>query len=120
MSQVTTTKTDLTRAQTRTRRALDAERRELAARVVASIERHGSGREPFDPLAYALTMREVDEIMAIWYGRWPGDETARFWRLILDQCRVARRLAFQRAVQDIRRRLRGDRALLRAIEAEAV
>lgn len=119
MSQITTTKTDLTRILARNRRALDAERRELAARVVASIERHGAGRERFDTMAYALVRRDLEPMLSEWYGAFPNDERARFMRLILAQTRAARALAFRRAVQDIRRRLRRERNLLAAIEAAA-
>lgn len=101
------------------RRAVDAERREFARRVVEAVKRHGAGRERFDALAYARTMRDIDPILTEWYGRWPGDEAARFSRLILAQCRAARGFAFQRARADVRRRLRREGAVVRMIEREA-
>lgn len=114
-----TPRADVALILSRNRRAMDAERQELAGRIVAVVKRHGAGRDTLDALAYQRTMRDVDPILAEWYGRWPNDEAARFWRLILEQCRAARGLAYQRAVADVRRRLRREPALLERIEGEA-
>ena len=113
-----TSRTDLPAILVHNRRRMDAERRELARRAVEIVERNGRG-EAFDMTAYALTMRELDRVFDEFYGAFPGDTRARFWALILEDARSARALAFQGAVQDVRRRLRREPVLLRAIR-EAV
>ena len=104
----------------RQRRRMDAERRQFAVAAVGAIKatQRGDGRV-FDTLAYALAMREIDVLMGEFYGQWPGDRRARFWRLILNECRAARGLAFQRAIQGVRRRLKAHPDLMRKIRAEA-
>lgn len=99
-----TTRTDLDVLLSRNRRRMDAERRKCAALVSEAVALRSRG-QAFDSLAYSLTMRDVDRIMGEFYGQFPGDQRSIFWRLILDDCRAARGLAFRRAVQDVRRRL---------------
>lgn len=114
-----TARDDLTRILARNRRAMDAERRELAAWVDAILAAETRGRDTFDALAYVRVQRALQPVFDAFYGRWPGDEQARFLRLMLAQTRAARGLALRRAVQDIRRRLRRETDVLAAIEAEA-
>jgi hypothetical protein len=100
-------------------RWIDAERRVFAREIVAAIQRATAGREQFDVMAYALSRREVDRVFDIWYGRYPGDVRARFPRLIVEQCRAVRGIAFQRSSTDVERRLKAHPDLMRAITAEA-
>ncbi|MBA3580734.1 MAG: hypothetical protein H0W42_12215 [Gemmatimonadaceae bacterium] len=102
----------------RNRRALDAERREFAAQAMAVVRRHAKG-ERFDAMAYARTMRDLGPILDEFYGAYQGDLSGRFGRLILNQCRAARGLAFGRAVRDVRQRLKREPVLARLIERES-
>lgn len=105
------------RMMARQRRAFDAEAVELRDRLVASIARHGKGRESFGPIERALVLRDLDRILDDYYGRYPGDEQGKLWRLILDQCRLARRgrfLASWLLARDILRQRAPD--VLRALQ----
>jgi hypothetical protein len=123
----------------RNQRAIDAERREFADRVSEVVAGHLGyrrqrtrlqrlgdwvmrrvfGRQPpaLDMLRYALIRRDLEPIFDEFYGQWPGDRRARFWRLIVTECRDVRAGRFAVAVRDVRRRLPAD--LRRAIETEA-
>lgn len=100
----------------RNQRRMNAERRAFAEAVVSAMEAPGRdpGR-PFDQLAYMQVSRALGPILDDYYGRWPGDRDARFWRLMVDDCRQARALAFQRSVQEVRQRLKGAPEVLTAI-----
>ncbi len=113
-----TTRDDFQAVLARNRRAMDAERREFAAQAMAAVKRNSSG-ETFDYVAYARTMRDLAPLFDAWYGRFPGDERARFWRLILADARQARALAFQRSVALVREKIQPARGLLAAIQREA-
>lgn len=103
----------------RQRRHMDAERREFARRAVAILRRNSAGEETFNAVAYTRTMRDLEPLLTEFYGAFPGDTRARFWRVILAESRAARLLAFQRSVALLRERVRGERGLFRAIEREA-
>lgn len=103
----------------RNRRRMDAERREFAARAVAILQAATHSDPVYTPTAHARTMVELEPLLSEFYGSFPGDERARFWRLMVTEGWAARGLAFQRAVQDVRRRLKGEPELLRAIRKEA-
>lgn len=110
---------DFRRLLARHRRRMDAERREFAERATEIVRRAASARETFDGFAYTLAMRDIDALLSEFYGAFPHDRRARFWWLILDECRAARVLAFGRGVQEVRRHLRGERDMLRRIEEVA-
>ena len=114
-----TSRTDFLAVLLRDRRSMDAERREFARRAESMVEASARGANRFDQTAYHLTMLEMERLFDEFYGRWPGDPNARFWTLILAECRAVRALAFRRAVQDVRRRLRAYPEILRAIREEA-
>ena len=103
----------------RNRWRMDAERRAFAQRAVDILERVTQGDQVLTYVAYARVMVELEPLLSEFYGSSPGDERARFWRLIVDECWAVRGLAFQRAVQDVRKRLKNEPTLLRAIREEA-
>jgi hypothetical protein len=104
----------------RNRRRMDAERRDLAQRVSAAIKASAASSDaPFDLVAYSRVRIALEPILDEFYGTSPNVVGGRFGRLILDQCRAARALAFQRSVQDVRKRLKRHPALLTAIRDEA-
>ena len=125
----------------RNERRMNAERREFADRVSAVIAGHigyrrqrsrlqrlgdwvmrrvfGHRLPALDTLSYALIRRDLEPIYDEFYGQWPGDRRARFWRLMLEQCRLAWAGRFQAERADVRRRLRAYPDLLRAIEDAA-
>lgn len=113
-------RSDFLRVLSRNRRAMDAERREFAERAVAILKRNMVRQERFTLVTYSLTMIELDPLLTEFYGAFPGDFRGQFGRLMLEECRAARGLAFQRAVQDVRRQLTGEPTTLNAIEREAV
>jgi hypothetical protein len=98
-------------------RRIDRQRRELARRVVAGLEQSIRGRGQFDVMAHALTMREVDRVFDDYYGRFPGDESARFLHVILEGARRAWIVALRRQQQAISALLRDSPGLLPAIRA---
>lgn len=104
----------------RNERAMNRERREFADAVMAAMQsmQRLSG-ERFDQFAYMRTMRALDPIFDAWYGQWPGDRRARFWQLIVGQCRDAWVERFQAAVRDVRQRMRTSPDLIRAIRDAA-
>lgn len=102
----------------RNRRRMDAERREFARQVLDVVARNSPG-ERFDQLAYVRTRQQMVPVLDTFYGMYPGDRRARFWRLMANECRAARVLAFQRAMQDVRQRLRTEPALIRSIREAA-
>src|SRR5437868_13243690 len=101
----------------RHQRRVDAERRAFAQRVSEVVRRTIAGRETFDWLAYQRISLELEPIYNEWYGQWPNDRRARWYRLIVDECRRAKVVPIQRAVEDIRQRLPAP--IWRAIEREA-
>lgn len=103
----------------RNRRSMDAERREFAQRAVEILERVTQGEQVFTYVAHARAMVELEPLLSEFYGSFPGDERARYWRLIIDECWAARGSVFQQAVQDVRRRLKREPTLLRVIREEA-
>lgn len=103
----------------RNRRRMDAERREFAQRAVGILERVTRGEQVFTRVAHARAMVELESLLSEFYGANPSVVGGRFGRLMLDECRTARALAFQRAVQDVRKRLKREPGLLRAIREEA-
>jgi hypothetical protein len=116
----TNTRDDFAFLLRRNERRMNAERRTFATAVVDAI-RATQTREGqvFDVYAYVRIQHTLRLLYDEFYGAFPGDQRARFWRLTLDDCREARALAFQRAAQDVRRRLRTVPALIRAIREAA-
>jgi hypothetical protein len=112
-----TLRSDLLTLLERNRRRMDAERREFAKRAVEIVTRNSPG-ERFDQLAYVRTRNALEPLFDAYYGQFPSDRRARFWALIVEEARLARALAFRRAVQDVRRRLKSEPGLLRAIRWE--
>lgn len=102
----------------RNERRTDAERREFVRQVLDVVARNSPG-ERFDQLAYVRTRQQLVPVLDTFYGMYPGDRRARFWALIVEECRSARALAFRRSVEDVRRRLRTAPDLLRAIREAA-
>ena len=83
----------------RNRTHMDAERREFAQRAVEILKTATHNDSVYSPISHARAMVELEPLLSEFYGSFPGDERARFWRLMLDECRAARGLAFQRARQ---------------------
>lgn len=74
-------------------------RRELRDEALAAFHQRTAGKERFDTLAYALLRFDIDRIYSAAYARWPGDENAPLARLIREDTRYARALAWVRSRQ---------------------
>lgn len=106
----------------RSERDIDALFRPLSRAVGASVRRHTMQQNATPAITlviYARIMRDVDEALIGVRGRYPGDRSAPLYRLVVRRCIEARALAFRRAVEDVRQRLRGEPELLAAIERDA-
>lgn len=116
---------DLVIALARYHRAMNAERRELAERTMAIVERYFEAYETLDLATYAAFVRprllaDLDAfVIDRWYGRWPGDREARFLRLTREHTRNVTALAAQREAEDAARRLAPFPDVLRAIREDA-
>jgi hypothetical protein len=88
-------------------------RRDLCDEVLAAFTRQTAARGRFDELAYVLVRRDIDRIYRDAYARRPGDVDAPLGRMVQDETRSARALAWLRAMQSVARLL--PRAVVQAI-----
>jgi len=87
----------------RQKRRADRLRRELAAEVRAAVERCPD--EAFHVGCFIAAQRELDAIMARYYGRWPGDEAAHWDQVIAANTADAYATAWRMAGRVISRHL---------------
>lgn len=78
------------------RKRMDLERRAFTRRCVAAIRKVAQRHEVMSPAALAEIRIALEPILEEWYGRFPGDEQARFWRLITQETARATSLAARR------------------------
>jgi hypothetical protein len=114
-----TPRTDFLAVLLRQQLRMDAERRAFAEQVSVVVRNTIAGRETFDILAYTMISRDIERVFDTWYGAWPSDPRARFLALIVEECKRAKALAAQRAVEDVTRRLKAYPAVLREVLKEA-
>jgi hypothetical protein len=94
-------------------RRMNRWRRDLRDEVLAAFTRQTAARGRFDVLAYVLVRRDIDRIYRDAYARWPGDVDAPLGRIVQDDARSARALAWLREMQSVVRLL--PRGVVRAI-----
>lgn len=92
----------------------------LAESIPAAIRRHATeapdGTPVLTALGYALVMREVSREIATIYGAHRGNRNAPIYRLIANAASVAHRMPVEATVGEMRRRLKGEPALLARLE----
>ena len=82
------------RAIARQRRAFDALAVEVRDRLIAACEAEPIRSQQSGPIRRLLILRALDRILDDYYGRYPGDESARFRQLILAHSQRVRRERF--------------------------
>lgn len=97
---------EFVRLLTRDRERIDRERLAFLARVQDAIAATlGDEAALYDTQAHARLSAALGPIFDEFYGRYPGDLSARFTGAILDSSRESRIVAFDRSVQLARDRL---------------
>jgi hypothetical protein len=78
------------------RRRMDQERRAYT-RALMRATRSAIGKDrPMDALTLVQIQQAREAVSDEWYGRFPGDESGRFYRLMVEQSRLAYRMAAAR------------------------
>lgn len=87
------------------RNRMDKERSAFARRAVAAVRIVARTHPEMNETAFFEIDRLLRPIVAEWYGRFPGDPEARFFRLILQETGRAVSLAAQREREDVTKKL---------------
>lgn len=93
-------------------RRINRERAAFSA-AVAEVIRSSAPGESFGPQEYAAVQRNLESVLDAFYGRYPGDEAARFYRVIVENARQARLAALAEDARETGRLVRKHAAMLR-------
>lgn len=93
--------------------AVDEVRAEFARRVTAILA--GIDGETFGALEYRAALGRLEGVLDEFYGRWPGDERARFLEVIAGTARAARVRAVEEDAAATRRLVRRHVTRLRGV-----
>jgi hypothetical protein len=94
---------------------MDLERRVFSRRVAAAVRRVAVIYPEMNDLALEALDFALRPIFVEWYGRFPGDPEARFYRLILQETGRAVSLVAQREREHVTKKLLPYPQLLEAV-----
>lgn len=100
------------------RRRMDQERSAYTRALMRATRKAIGSDHPMDALTLAKIQNAREAVSDEWYGRFPGDESGRFYRLMVEQSRLAYRMAAARERQQVLAEVGGFPSLVELVTRE--